>query len=375
VELYVRTRGDGLHQGYRWIQVAGQDIPPPRASVPLIAQQPEASNLVYTEDFSVILLHTANNLTLQITGLAVTEHSRRQRRNVQNILVCVGTPRDERILRGIVVAALTGTLPAIVDTHICAVADEPGFQVDGDGLLHALSSLQASDTQIPERRAWIDQDTDEMRQQLIEELDTCMLPARMTYLVVVTRYRMPEVLHHAGVWRGLTSLPVNTNRHVISSNRKPFFPAIQERNRAGEVMHLPSEFETALNIVILGKHLQHRKQGQEWLDRLDFMLVQHKVQFYILLLSASLVESTIKGLLTHVSIARQVIFVQYNQQRILSALHMQNADTLRLFLVNRSGQIFWEGQGECDQTQIRQLQAVLAAQTNELWKEKRAGRK
>ena len=365
MELYVRTRGDGLHQGYRWIQVAGQDIPPHRASIPLIAQQPEANNLVYTEDFSVILLRTANNLTLQITGLAVTEHSRRQRRNVQNILVCVGTPHDERILRGIVVAALTGTLTAIVDAHICAVADEPGFQVDGTGLLQALSALQASDNQIPERQAWIDQDTDEMRQQLIEELDTCMLPARITYLVVVTRYRMPEILDQAGVWRGLTSLPVNANGHVILSSREPFFPVIQERNRAGEVMHLPSQFETALSMVVLGKHLLHRKQGQQWLDRLDFTLVRHKIQFYILLLSASMVESTIKGLLTHVSIARRVIFVQYHQERVLSALHVQDMDTLRLFLVNRSGQIFWQGQGECDRTQIRQLKAILAEQTIE----------
>ncbi len=365
MELYVRTRGDGLHQGYRWIKVAGQDIPPHRASVPLIAQLPEASNLVYTEDFSVILLRTGNNLTLQITGLAVTEHSRRQRRNVQNILVCVGTPRDERTLRGIVIAALTGTLTAMVDAHICAVAEEPGFEVDGTGLLHTLSTLQASDNQIPEGRAWIDQDRSEMRQQLIEELDTCMLPSQIIYLVVVTRYRMPEVLNQAGVWRGLTSLPVNTNGRVILSSREPFFPTIQERNRFGEIVHLPSEFETDLNMVMLGKHLQHRKQGQQWLDRLDLTLVRHKIQFYILLLSASMVESTIKGLLTHVSIARQVIFVQYNQERVLSALHLQDVDTFRLFLVNRSGHIFWQGQGECDRTQIRQLKAILTEQTIE----------
>lgn len=363
MELYVRTRGDGLHQGYRWLKVAGPDVPPHQDSAPLIAQQPEATNLVYTEDFSVILLRTANFLTLQITGLAVTEHSQRQRRNVQNILVCVGTAQDERTLRGIAIAALTGTLTAIVDTHICAIAEEPGFQVDGTGLLRALSALQARDTQPPEERAWISQDNGATRQQLIEELDTCMLPARIPYLVVVTRYRMPEVLDQAGVWRGLTSLSVNANGRVKDACREPFFPAIQERNRAGEVVHLPSEFETTLNLVILGKHLQHRKQSQEWLDQLDRTLVRNKIQFYILLFSTSLVESTIKGLLTHVSIARQVIFVQYNRERVLGALHVQNADTLWLFLVNRSGQIFWQEQGECDRTKIRQLKAILTEQT------------
>lgn len=209
MELYIRTRGDNLDQGYRWVRVTedGQQEP----LEPPITRLPEANDLIYGEDFSVLLVRIERQLVLQVTGLPVTERSRRTRRNVQNILVCVAQPDEERILRGIAVAALRDDRPlvAILDEHIIADPESSlGFRVHPD-LPERLLGVRAQGMQegiAGDER--IGTDIDQYRRMLVEELDTFTLPEkRAGTLVAVTRHRSHDVLKRAKVWRGLSDMP------------------------------------------------------------------------------------------------------------------------------------------------------------------------
>jgi hypothetical protein len=209
MEFYIRTRGDNLDQGYRWVRVTedGQQEP----LEPPITRLPEANDLIYGEDFSVLLVRIERQLVLQVTGLPVTERSRRTRRNVQNILVCVSQPDEERILRGIAVAALRDDRPlaAILDEHVVADPESSlGFRVHPD-LPERLLGVRAHGMQegiAGDER--IGTDIDRYRRMLVEELDTFTLPEkRAGTLVAVTRHRSHDVLKRAKVWRGLSDMP------------------------------------------------------------------------------------------------------------------------------------------------------------------------
>lgn len=354
MEVYVRTRGDALNQGYRWVYVGTDCTDPMALSEPLIALKPEANNLIYAEDFSLLLARFGRSLMLQVTGLPISERSNRQRRNVHNILACIGTwPDDEGLLRGIAVAALTGTLADLVDAHVSAIPEVPGFCVDAPALLDDLAALRMLAAAAPAAGRLVDQDGELARQRLINELRTSMLPDRNGYLVVVTRYRALDVLSRAGLWRGLTSLTDGRVSSAASSG--PFFPFIEEKNRVGQTLVLPDQFEASRVVVMLGKHLHHRNQGKKWLEALDPVLTKHHIPLYILLLTNSLIETTIKSLLTHVALSQRVILVDRSQDRLLESLHLTNSDTLTLFLVDRAGRIFWRGTGDCDEQQLATL--------------------
>lgn len=208
MEFYVRTRGDGLEQGYRWMKVFADGRQ--ELHDPAISNDPEASKLIYGEDFSVLLVRSGDELVLQVTGLPIGEHSQRKRQNVQNILACVGTTADERILRGIAIAALRedNLLANVVDQHVLIDPESPvGFRISPQ-LPQCLMAMRATGAQTgSDGEERIGTDIDTYRKILVEELDTFALPEkRMGTLVVVTRHRSHDVLQRAKVWRGVSDV-------------------------------------------------------------------------------------------------------------------------------------------------------------------------
>ncbi len=228
MEFYIRTRGDALDQGYRWVKLypdgTQELLDPPRV------EHPAAKDLIYGEDFSVLLVRTGEQLTLQITGLGVGEQSKRTRRNVQNILLCIGTLDNERTLRGIAVSALQeGTpLACLVDEHVIADPSAPtGFRIDTTLPRHLLSLQAHNDIAGIPGEERISTDLATYRKQLSEELDQYALPTRRAgTLVVVTRHRSHDVLQRAQVWRGLSdapaqSVPLSTPRATPAQRSQP----------------------------------------------------------------------------------------------------------------------------------------------------------
>ncbi len=208
MEFYVRTRGDGLDQGYRWLKILPDGRQEPLD--PPISTDPEASKLIYGEDFSVLLVRSGEELALQVTGLPIGENSQRKRQNVQNILACVGTTADERILRGIAIAALRedNLLANVVDQHVLIDPESPvGFRISQQ-LPECLMSMRATGIQGgSDGEERIGTDIDTYRKILVEELDTFALPEKRTgTLVVVTRHRSHDVLQRAKVWRGVSDV-------------------------------------------------------------------------------------------------------------------------------------------------------------------------
>jgi len=116
----------------------------------------------------------------------------------------VGENSDESVLRMLAVRALRGDLRAELDRAV-TFGGEEGFQVSLPDIEQlALTDKPANSP--PDRTKKIGRTSQELRDELAEELEKYRLPSSEGPLVVVTGIKKAEVLENAGVWRGLSSL-------------------------------------------------------------------------------------------------------------------------------------------------------------------------
>lgn len=358
MEVYLRTRGDRLEHGYRWLRLATDLDTAPAFEEPLIAQKPEVNSLAYTEHFSLVLTHTGAHLSLLVTGLERTAQSQRQRRNVRNSLACIGSwTTDECRLRSIAVAALDGSLGDLVDAHIMMIAETPGFRVDSPALIQALLEIPTGACHPPAMLPQLAPDNALARQQLSAELRQHRLPERYPYLVVVTQYRTRETLAAAHVWRGVvpSTLPAERVTHP-----QPFFPTIALRRTDGGLFCLPDELATNPGMIMLSRQGGRRRLEQKWREALNPLLAYYALQLYIVYLrSAPEATGFQRWRHRHGTTAEQYPVLQH-EIRLREILRLPQSDTLTLYLVERSGQILWQAQGEYDETRLHRLRTTLA---------------
>ncbi len=196
MKIYVRSRGES--QDYCWLSITeeGQQ----REEHPLIGQ---VKDLIQSEAHSVVLARFMGKLLLLVTGEESSRTDSRTRQ-IRNSVAWVGENSDESVLRMLAVRALRGDLRAELDRAV-TFGGEEGFQVS----LPDIEQLALTDklaNSRPDRTKKIGRTSQELRDELAEELEKYRLPSSEGPLVVVTGIKKAEVLENAGVWRGLSSL-------------------------------------------------------------------------------------------------------------------------------------------------------------------------
>lgn len=224
MKIYINSRGYRQAEDYNWHEIDNQGER--GISKPAIIEQ--FSDLISSEDFSVLLAFSAQQLLLVITALQPPTFrvDFTKTRIIRNSIALVGDYSDERTFRSIAVSALRGELHQILEDMIEFGGSE-GFRVkvnNPNELLNQLTSGITVGNSIPDQERIIQRLSPENQYKLAEELRNNRLPQEQVALVVVSPLVSNTDLENADVWRGLT--PNFSSGRVIKKPQNP--PKIED---------------------------------------------------------------------------------------------------------------------------------------------------
>ena len=210
MDIYVESRTK--HVDYYWVS---QSIEPEKVhNVPSIIQSVTKFNgdkdlkLIHESEPSMVLLRSQGELLLLVSGLR-TKRQDKDRRYIRNSIAWVGEKTDEPILRKIAALVLENNLQILELENVVSESSNSSaelFEVNWQDLnqLTRLSIIDTSNS--PQENGKIALFSEQPKQQLVDELRKCALPARDGALIAVTTGFKPKaVFVRANVWRGLSN--------------------------------------------------------------------------------------------------------------------------------------------------------------------------
>ena len=206
MDIYVESRTK--HVDYYWVS---QSIEPEKVhNVPSIIQSVTKFNgdkdlkLIHESEPSMVLLRSQGELLLLVSGLR-TKRQDKDRRYIRNSIAWVGEKTDEPILREIAALVLKNNLQ-ILENVVSESSNSSGelFEVNWQAIKQLIPPNVGVTSHSPQENGKIALFSEQPKQQLVDELRKCALPARDGALVAVTTGFKPKaVFVRANVWRGL----------------------------------------------------------------------------------------------------------------------------------------------------------------------------
>jgi hypothetical protein len=210
MEIYVQSRGYSPNVEYCW----QPEVPPHLNKI---------SGLIQSESPSVVVGRFDKELILLVTGLQSFERDFRDRPIRHSIAwICSDNKHDERKIREIAVQALQGLLRDRVNQCI-EVGGESGFKLVDRKLQEMTDSfkgeeIEERDLKDLEKSRKIGKNSQELRDDLKNELQKYSLPKEYEIIVVSTGIKSEESLKKAGIWRSLSSLVKSDEWRDLSSS-------------------------------------------------------------------------------------------------------------------------------------------------------------
>jgi hypothetical protein len=154
----------------------------------------------------MVLLRSQGELLLLVSGLR-TKRQDKDRRYIRNSIAWVGEKTDEPILRKIAALVLKNNLQILELENVVSESSNSSaelFEVNWQ-VIEQLTPPNIIDiSNSPQENGKIALFSEQPKQQLVDELKKCALPARDGALVAVTTGFKPKAIFvRANVWRGL----------------------------------------------------------------------------------------------------------------------------------------------------------------------------
>lgn len=204
MDIYVQS--SGREHGYYWLAEGETRFEAGKIHNFPIFQQ--ATYLINTQDFSIVLYRLEGKLLLLLTGLS-TQRQDRMHRYISNSIAWIGNNDDEIILREISALTLSNNFQIlkILNGAVSHSEDSRQFKVDWKAIkgLIQVSKTRCKPLPYQEKRSKIARLSDARKQELIEILMKYNLPPRDGGLVVLTTANNKKILEKARVWRALSS--------------------------------------------------------------------------------------------------------------------------------------------------------------------------
>ncbi|MBF2063184.1 MAG: hypothetical protein IGS39_01935 [Calothrix sp. C42_A2020_038] len=219
MKIYLQSRG--LEKDYNWITQQENNSQEIYVSTPNIIRT--ATDLIYAQDFSIVLLRFHQELLLLVTGL-VTQRQDVYNRKINNSIAWIGKNEDEFLLRSIAAIALENKLERIIDQAVTSSNTLVGFNVNWNIIENEIQQLipETSKNEIfpsgqyQRKIALLSQ---ARKQELAEELTKYCLPTQEGALVIVTSIKSKEALEESVVWKGLSNdTRISENWQLISQD-------------------------------------------------------------------------------------------------------------------------------------------------------------
>lgn len=146
------------------------------------------------------------------------------------------------------------------------------------------------------------------------------------------------------------------------------FPTVHARNLNRRSFHLPGDFESQRNLVIVAFQRDQQAAVDTWTAPVRDLLARYPdLRWYELptirhanpLFRAWLDGAMRGGIPDHQS-REQTITLYVDKVAFRQALGLPHEDTIYVLLVDRAGHVLWRGEGEYAARLAAQLEAVLA---------------
>jgi hypothetical protein len=203
MEIYIQSAGIFQEQDYSWQNISNRPVDEPQ----LVK---EFKHLLNTQFYSILLGRKKGELILIVTGMKASQRKDYRGRTLRNSIVFVAeeTSQNDKIIRGLAVAALRNDLEHHIDNTIKPGGDY-GFEVDREKievLIHQFDSNIPSSEDTKETFHKIGKNSEDNIEQIANELTKNSLPENIETLVVVTEAKNEDTLKNAKVWRGVSNL-------------------------------------------------------------------------------------------------------------------------------------------------------------------------
>jgi hypothetical protein len=145
------------------------------------------------------------------------------------------------------------------------------------------------------------------------------------------------------------------------------FPEIEARGLDGRTYCLPEELGGERNILLVAFHRSQQREIDAWLPpllELEERLPEVRV-YELPTISRSwsplrrFIDGGMRGGIPDPAARARTLTTYTDVDRVTRALRLSGPDAIALVLVDRRGQIEWQGGGEFDEEQLAQVAAAL----------------
>lgn len=251
MEYFIQTRGE--EADYCWVAqtpTGGQY----RATPPGLDSIDSAA--LSGTHFSLVLKWLSSSQVLLLVKNLPSNRQDFRERLIRNTLVCIAPFAEEKLVRGIMAAALEGQLEQALNQVIQPTqADATGFQVNFGELVSQLNSFEASATSPANLERYYARDSQSIRHKMAKELLNSSLPAYSTSnefepLVLLSRNLDAAYFENSQVWRGLSERVDDGEANPAPHNLPPF-ELPEDTPVPGKTPSPSTQFNITRNMIFL----------------------------------------------------------------------------------------------------------------------------
>jgi len=142
----------------------------------------------------------------------------------------------------------------------------------------------------------------------------------------------------------------------VASAEIPHFPKVTASNLESQEFSLPSQFEGERNLVLIAFEREQQKDVDSWLPAAK-RIEEHdpRFRYYELptiervnALARWFINSGMRRGIPDRKSRERTITLYLDKQAFCRALHIENPKAIHAFLVDRSGTVLWQAEGDFD---------------------------
>ena len=145
------------------------------------------------------------------------------------------------------------------------------------------------------------------------------------------------------------------------------FPTIAVRSLDGHNQELPSDFGAERNIAMVAFQRWHQSIVDSWVPWLDELTAHHPhVQVYEIPILSQLytfmrwmIDGSMSAAIPNSEVRARTLTAYTDVEHVVHALGLADTSTITIVLVDRAGQIFWQGYGEYTPQKAAELDQAL----------------
>ena len=145
------------------------------------------------------------------------------------------------------------------------------------------------------------------------------------------------------------------------------FPNVKATSLANKAYQLPRDLEGELNLVIVAFKQWQQDWVDTWIPALQGLAYQHKnLRVYEMPtmsrfngLYRFMIDNGMRAGIPDKAVRAATLCAYIDIPPFAQALQLPGYDSIYLFLLDRSGEILWRGQGRYDQAQLAELAATV----------------